>query len=79
LPPVIDFTRAMSPQLKHRRLLRRRVVMEMLGIKRTALEEAVKRDDFPKPIVIFKKGRALAWNEDEVLTWLDERFKAQRP
>ena len=48
--------------------------MEMLGIKRTALEEAVKRGDFPKPIVIFDHSRALAWDEDEVLAWMDARF-----
>jgi predicted DNA-binding transcriptional regulator AlpA len=65
----------MKPQ---RRLLRRRVVMEMLGIKRSALEEAVKREDFPKPITLFEKGRALVWDEDEVLEWMDARFKAQR-
>jgi prophage regulatory protein len=68
----------MSTKQPHRRLLRRRTVMEMLGIKRTALEEAVKRGDFPPPIVIFEHGRALAWDEEEVLAWMDGRFKAQR-
>jgi predicted DNA-binding transcriptional regulator AlpA len=57
-----------------RRLIRRKQVMELLGIKRTAFDEAIKRQDFPKPITIFAGGRAKAWAEDEVLDYIERRL-----
>ena len=57
-----------------RRLIRRKQVMELLGIKRMAFDEAIKRQDFPKPITIFAGGRAKAWAEDEVLDYIERRL-----
>ena len=48
--------------------------MELLGVQRTALAQAIQRGDFPKPIVIFSHGRARAWAEDEVMSWLEARL-----
>jgi predicted DNA-binding transcriptional regulator AlpA len=62
---------------RYRRLLRRTQVLQMLGMGRSALKEAVARNDFPKPIILFEHGRLLMWDEDEVLAWLDARFEAR--
>jgi predicted DNA-binding transcriptional regulator AlpA len=59
---------------RQRRLIRRRQVLELLGIKRTALDAALARGDFPKPVTIFAKGRACAWAEDEVLDYIEHRL-----
>jgi predicted DNA-binding transcriptional regulator AlpA len=60
---------------KPRRLIRRREVLELLTMRRNALHEAIDRGDFPKPIKIFEHGRVLAWDADEVETWLAARFE----
>jgi len=60
-----------------RQLIRRREVMELLGIKRTAFDEAIKRQDFPKPITIFAGGRAKAWAEDEVRDYIERRLSTR--
>jgi predicted DNA-binding transcriptional regulator AlpA len=62
---------------RHRRLLRRRQVLELVNMGRSALKEAVERGDFPKPIVLFEHGRILMWDADEVEAWLDARFAAR--
>jgi len=60
-----------------RRLIRRREVMELLGIKRTAFDDALARGDFPKPITIFAGGRAKAWAEDEVRDYIERRLSTR--
>jgi predicted DNA-binding transcriptional regulator AlpA len=62
---------------RHRRLLRRRQVLELVNMGRSALKEAVARGDFPVPIVLFEHGRMLMWDESEILAWLDARFAAR--
>jgi predicted DNA-binding transcriptional regulator AlpA len=62
---------------RYRRLLRRRQVLELIGMGRTALNRAVADGRFPPPIVLFEGGRVLVWDEDEVLAWLDARFAAR--
>jgi prophage regulatory protein len=62
---------------RRRRLLRRKQVLEMIGMGRTALVEAVKRGDFPAPIVLFEHGRSLVWDADEVEAWIEARFAAR--
>jgi predicted DNA-binding transcriptional regulator AlpA len=62
---------------RHRRILRRRQVLELIGMGRTALNRAVREGRFPQPIVLFEGGRILVWDEEEVLNWLDGRFEAR--
>jgi prophage regulatory protein len=62
---------------RRRRLLRRKQVLAMIGMGRTALVEAVKRGDFPAPICLFPTGRVLVWDEDEVEAWIEARFAAR--
>jgi prophage regulatory protein len=60
-----------------RRLIRRKRVLELLGIKRTALDAALARGDFPRPVTIFAGGRANAWAEDEVLDYIEGRLSTR--
>jgi predicted DNA-binding transcriptional regulator AlpA len=66
-----------KPQPQPRRLLRRQEVLKKLKMRRTALDEALARGGFPLPITIFEGGRALAWDEQEIDDYLEQRFAAR--
>jgi prophage regulatory protein len=47
---------------------------EFSGLKRTALDDAIKAGTFPKPI---KLGvRAIGWLEDDLIKWQQARIAA---
>ena len=66
-----------APDRKLRTILRKREVMALLGLKHTALEDAVARGDLPKPITITEHGRTVAWFEDELVDHLNARAAAR--
>src|SRR5262249_23167405 len=74
VPPVKS---SQPPSEPPRRLLRRNEVLKLLRIKRTALDEAIARGDFPGSIKLFDGGRAVVWDEEEVLNYLERRFAAR--
>jgi prophage regulatory protein len=49
------------------RIIRKKQLTDFTGLKRTALEDAVKRGDFPKPVKI--GPRAIGWLEDDIAQW----------
>ena len=55
------------------RLLRNDAVTQKTGAPKTTRDEW---DDFPKPIKI--GPRAIAWIEEEIDAWIDERIRASR-
>ena len=57
-----------------KRLLRVAEVMDRCGFKRTTLHRLVKRDDFPKPVML--TNRAVAWLESDVEEWIESRHEA---
>jgi prophage regulatory protein len=57
--------------LKSKRLLRRKQVEEKTGQARSSLYDAMKQGKFPKPINLGM--RSVAWLEDEIDAWIDER------
>jgi len=59
------------------RLLRRRQVEELVGLRRSALYALVAAGRFPKPIHL--TVRAVAWLENEVFAWIAARIAASRP
>jgi predicted DNA-binding transcriptional regulator AlpA len=67
-----------SQQPQPRRLLRPQELLKKLRMGRTALDEALKRGGFPLPITIFEGGRALAWDEQEIDDYLEQRFAARK-
>ena len=66
------------PPPKRRRLLRRKEVLERLRIKRTALDQAIERGDFPPSTTIFEGGRATVWDEEVVDTYIEQRLAASK-
>jgi len=50
-----------------KRFLRLPAVIEMVGIKRTAIYERIKAGTFPAPVQL--GPRAVAWDEQELAQW----------
>jgi len=63
--------------LEGMRLVRLPVVLDFSGYGRTQLFEAVKRGEFPRPIRLTPGGRAIAWDEAELLDWKAARKAAR--
>lgn len=48
-----------------------REVEDAVGIKRTAIYDKIKNEDFPKPIRL--SAQRVAWRVEDVREWLDDR------
>ena len=59
------------------RMLRLRAVMEFSGLRTTQIYQKVKDGEFPKPVKLTESGRAVAWDEDELLAWREARLAAR--
>jgi predicted DNA-binding transcriptional regulator AlpA len=63
--------------LDENRLLRKKEVLKLLGnIVPATLWLWVKRGDFPPPIVLNEKSRFIAWKQQEVLAWMEQRQRS---
>ena len=51
------------------RILRIRQVLEVTGLRRTALYEKRNANEFPEPVKLGK--RAVGWREADVHAWMD--------
>ncbi|WP_394729052.1 helix-turn-helix transcriptional regulator [Altererythrobacter sp. GH1-8] len=54
------------------RFLRLPAVLDRTGLTRATIYEMVDRGDFPRPAKI--GARAIAWPEDEVQAWAEDRL-----
>ena len=52
-------------------ILRKPRVLALIGMRNTWLHEAVKRGDFPAPVML--GARAVGWRRADVETWLAAR------
>lgn len=59
------------------RLIRRKAVEAMTGLHRAHIYALMKQGEFPQAVPL--AGRAVAWIEDEVAAWIDDRIKQARP
>lgn len=59
------------------RLLRLWAVEEFSGLKRTQIWEHIERGEFPQPVKLTESGRAIAWDEAELIAWRDARKAAR--
>lgn len=59
-----------------RRLLRLPDVKQQVGLGRTTIYEKIKSGEFPAPYPLSANGRAVAWNSDEISSWIDSRIQA---
>ncbi|MSQ54907.1 MAG: AlpA family transcriptional regulator [Betaproteobacteria bacterium] len=63
-----------------RRLLRLPDVEQAVGYRRTAIYDKVKTGEFPKPIPLGPRARAVGWISEEIEAWIESRIQAaQQP
>jgi predicted DNA-binding transcriptional regulator AlpA len=55
------------------RLLRLPAVLAFSGFGRTQLFEKIKLREFPAPLKLSDSGRAIAWDETELVAWREAR------
>jgi prophage regulatory protein len=60
-----------------RRLLRLPAVLQFSGYGRTQLFHWIRRGKFPQPVKLNDGGRAIAWDESELLAWREARKAAR--
>ena len=53
------------------KLLRLPVVLEVTGLKKSAIYKKMSEGTFPRPVSL--GGRAVAWRGDDIERWIDER------
>ena len=58
------------------RLIRWKEVQSITGICRSHAHDLAAKGLFPKPIKLVPGGRASAWVESQVVTWVEERKAA---
>ena len=68
-------TRDTAPTLD--RMLRLPAVEALTGLKRTAIQDAIDRGEFPRPVFLSDGGRAKAWLESELCEWQAQRIAAR--
>nr|WP_249116091.1 AlpA family phage regulatory protein [Azoarcus sp. L1K30] len=55
-------------------MLRLPAVIDRVGLKKTAIYDLIRSDEFPKPV---KLGSANAWPEVEIDEWINKRISAR--
>jgi prophage regulatory protein len=66
----------MNTQEAKTRILRRPVIEEITGLKRSTIYAAIAAGTFPKPIHL--GPRAVGWLETDIDQWLADRVAASR-
>ncbi|EFB2492829.1 AlpA family phage regulatory protein [Escherichia coli] len=67
--------RSQASERQVQKLIKLPMVIEITGKSRARIYDDIKSDTFPKPIKI--GPRAVAWIEEEIIDWIEER-KQQR-
>ena len=62
---------------KSRRGLRLPAVEAKTGMRKSQILDAVERGVFPRPFKIIPGGRAIAWAQDEIDQYLEQRMAAR--
>jgi len=57
------------------RLIRIKEVVGLTGISKSYIYQLCSNNLFPQSIQLIKGGSSVAWVEDEVLQWIDERIQ----
>jgi prophage regulatory protein len=59
---------------KLQRIVRLRELSQYVGLKRTQIDDLIKKGEFPRPIPLSDTGRAKGWLESELLVWQAQRL-----
>lgn len=74
LARIVPDNRAASSGKTHRRILRLHEVLALTKLSKSSLYGAIASGRFPRPVPIVHGGKAVAWDETEVLDHIDGRF-----
>lgn len=55
------------------KILRLPQVIELVGLKRSAIYQLIQQEKFPRPVRLSK--RAVGWRSDEIEAWIESRAK----
>lgn len=55
------------------KILRLPQVIELVGLKRSAIYQLIQQGKFPRPVRLSK--RAVGWRSDEIEAWIESRAK----
>lgn len=56
----------------HKRLIRRPIVENQTGLKRSQIYQLMAEGKFPRPVKLGR--RAVAWDQDLIQIWIEERI-----
>jgi predicted DNA-binding transcriptional regulator AlpA len=54
-------------------MIRKREAPRYVGLRQTQIDEAIKAQEFPEPIVLREGGRAVGFLEDELVSYQEYR------
>ncbi len=74
-PAEVSSERRAKSRDAETRLLRLTEVLALCGKSRSSVYDAMKRDEFPKPVKL--SGRSSAWVKTEIDTWIYSRIRAR--
>ena len=60
------------------KIIRLRDLPNYVGLRRTQIDELVRKGEFPRPIKLSDTGRARGWLESEVWAWQQERLAKRK-
>jgi prophage regulatory protein len=63
-----------QPNHRLNRFYRRSELSQYVGLRRTQIDELIKRGEFPRPILLSDAGRAVAWLESDLIAWQMRRL-----
>jgi prophage regulatory protein len=65
----------MQTDSQQKKLLRRPKVEQLTGLGRSSIYALMKEGSFPQSVSLGR--RAVAWVEEEIVAWIDERINAR--
>lgn len=73
---ITQTTKELIVNAATKRLLRRKQVEEKTGLSCSSIYQAMQEGTFPKPISI--GPRAVAWIENEIESWIEQKIRLAR-
>ena len=62
--------------MSYMKVLRLKEVINRTGLSKSKIYDAINKGEFPKPVKMFKNGRAVCWNENTINEWLSNVLEA---
>lgn len=62
-----------DPRRRLNLMIRKRKAPRYVALQMTQIEEAIKADEFPKPVVLREGGRGVGFFEDELISYQEYR------